>query len=80
MGLLNASLTKRINAQSEIDISNGREWTKMSVQQGRSPFGTRSVLIVREHSKMARMPLAAFFNLPTSKTVKAHNFKRERHI
>ena len=30
MGRLNASLTKHINAQSEIDISNGREWSKKS--------------------------------------------------
>jgi len=35
-----------------------------SVQQGRSPFGARSALPVREHGKMARTPLAAFFNIP----------------
>ncbi len=35
----------------------------MSVQQGRSHFGARSVLSVREHEKMARTPLAAFFNI-----------------
>jgi len=35
-----------------------------SVQQGRSPFGARSVLSVREHGKRARTPLAAFFNIP----------------
>jgi len=34
------------------------------VQQGRSHFDTRSVLSVREHGKMARTPLTAFFNLP----------------
>ncbi|MEC4673454.1 MAG: hypothetical protein VST68_04640 [Nitrospirota bacterium] len=32
--------------------------------QGRSLFGARSVLPVREHGKMARTPLAAFFNIP----------------
>ncbi len=38
---------------------------KKVLQQGRSPFDARSVLIVREHGKMARTPLAAFFNIPT---------------
>ncbi|MEC4673114.1 MAG: hypothetical protein VST68_02880 [Nitrospirota bacterium] len=28
------------------------------------PFGARSVLPVREHGKMVRTPLAAFFNIP----------------
>jgi len=37
---------------------------KKVVQQGRSDFGARSVLPVREHGKMARTPLAAFFNIP----------------
>ena len=36
-----------------------------SVQQGRSRFYARSVRVVREHGKMARTPLAAFFNRPT---------------
>ncbi len=35
-----------------------------SIQQGRSPFDARSVLIVREHDKRARTPLAAFCNIP----------------
>ena len=34
------------------------------VQQGRSHFDARSVLSVREHGKMARTPLVAFFNIP----------------
>jgi hypothetical protein len=38
---------------------------KRVVQQGRSHFDARSVLIVREHGKMARTPLAAFFNIPS---------------
>jgi hypothetical protein len=37
---------------------------KTVVQQGRSHFGARSVLLVREHGKMARTPLAAFFSIP----------------
>src|SRR5690606_30521694 len=36
-----------------------------SVQQGRSHFCPQSVLPVRQHGKMARTPLAAFFNSPT---------------
>ncbi len=35
-----------------------------SRREGRSPFCARSVLAVREHGKMARTPLAAFFNRP----------------
>ena len=35
-----------------------------SVQQGHSHFYARSVHLVREHGKMARTPLAAFFNRP----------------
>jgi len=34
--------------------------------QGRSPFGARSVLSVREHDNRVRTPLAAFFNIPIS--------------
>ena len=45
-------------------IGNVRECSKKFVQQGRSPFDARSVLIVREHGKMARTLLAAFFNIP----------------
>ncbi len=38
---------------------------KKAVQQGRSDFGARSVLSVREHDKMARTPLVDFFNIPS---------------
>ena len=38
---------------------------KKVVQQGRSDFGARSVLPVREHGKTARTPLATFFNIPS---------------
>jgi len=37
---------------------------KKVIQQGRSDFDARSVLPVREHDKMARTPLVAFFNIP----------------
>ena len=35
-----------------------------SVQQCRSHFYARSVCVICEHGKMARTPLAAFFNRP----------------
>ena len=35
-----------------------------SVQQGRSHFYARSVCVIREHGKMVRTPLTAFFNRP----------------
>jgi hypothetical protein len=38
---------------------------KKVIQQGRSDFDARSVLSVREHDKMARTPLVAFFNIPS---------------
>ena len=41
-----------------------RECSKKSVQQGRSHFDARNVHEVHEHGKMARTPLAAFFNIP----------------
>jgi len=63
---LNISIPWHIHALGEIDISRRREWSKKSVQQDRSPFGARSVFPVREHSKRARTPLAAFFNIPIS--------------
>jgi len=69
---LNISLQWQSNAQDEIDIICGRECSKKHalslsegfVQQGHSHFDARSVLIAREHGKMARTPLAAFFNIP----------------
>ena len=64
MGLLNISLPWHVNARGTTDFSSRGEWSKKSVQQGRSPFGERSVLTVREHGKRARTPLAAFFNIP----------------
>ena len=72
MGLLNIALPWQINAQEETDSITWRECSKKhalslsegSIQQGRSHFGARSVHGVREHGKMARTPLAAFFNIP----------------
>jgi len=64
LGLLNISLPWRFNARDTIEVSSRGEWSKKSVQQGRSPFGARSVLAVREHGTRARTPLAAFFNIP----------------
>ncbi len=60
-GLLNISFQWRLSAPDETDIISGRECSKKhalslsegSVQQGRSHFDARSVLIVREHGKMA---------------------------
>jgi hypothetical protein len=37
---------------------------RSQVQQGHSHFDARSVCVIREHGKMARTPLAAFFNRP----------------
>ncbi len=72
--LLNISCPWHIDALGEIDMSSRREWSKKSVQQGRSPFGARSVLSVREYGKRARTPLAAFFNIPlmNEKRIKLH--------
>jgi len=67
-GLLNISLPWHIHAQDETAINSWRECSKKSAQQGRSPFDARSVHPVREHGKMARTPLAAFFNIPLKET------------
>jgi hypothetical protein len=64
LGLLNISLPWQIHAQEETAIISWRECSKKSDQQGRSHFDVRSVHGVREHGKMARTPLAAFFNIP----------------
>jgi predicted nucleotidyltransferase len=64
MRLLNISLPWHAKARGTNEVSSRREWSKKFVQQGRSPFGARSVLPVREHGKRARTPLAAFFNIP----------------
>ena len=58
------------NFQGHIDrqahcILEALELFKKVVQQGRSHFCAQSVLPVREHGKMGRTPLAAFFNSPS---------------
>jgi len=63
MELLNISFPWQIQAQEETAIISWRECSKKSVQQGRSPFDARSIHGVREHGKMARTPVAAFFNI-----------------
>ena len=50
--------------QEAISYQKRRVSSKKFVQQGRSLFSARSVPSVREHGKMARTPLAAFFNGP----------------
>ena len=43
-------------------IPNTRRCSKKLVQLGHRQFRARSVLAIREHGKLARTPLAAFFN------------------
>ena len=57
-------ISRVIFRQKAVDDEKLRGGSKMSVQQGRSHFCARSVLVLREHGKMARTPLAAFFNSP----------------
>ncbi len=51
MGLLNISRQLPIKAPDEPSIFKGRECSKKFVQQGRSRFDARSVLIVRERER-----------------------------
>ena len=57
------------NAPEHFGCQRLRVGSKKSVQQGRSRFDARSVLVIREHGKRAGTPLAAFFNRP----MKAHS-------
>ncbi len=50
--------------RARVGYQKPRVGSKKSVQQGHSHFDARSVLVIREHGKMARTPLAAFFNRP----------------
>jgi hypothetical protein len=63
-GLLNIACQQTTNAPGQTTNISERECSKKFVQQGRSHFDARSVLIVREHGKRARTPLAAFLNIP----------------
>ena len=85
LGVLNISRRSHIHARGSTDISSWRECSKKSVQQGRSQFDARSVQRVREHGKMARTPLAAFFNIPLlsltmSRGVPLHQKRGESRI
>ena len=51
-------------AHRDLEDQKHRACSKKFVQQGHSQFCARSVPFVREHGKMARTPLAAFFNRP----------------
>jgi hypothetical protein len=51
MGLWNIALQQPIRALDEPRIVSGRECSKKFVQQGRSHFDERSVLIVRERER-----------------------------
>ncbi|MCA9501237.1 MAG: hypothetical protein KC588_18750, partial [Nitrospira sp.] len=64
LGVLNNNLSQAPNAHSHVGYQRPRGGSKKFVQQGRSHFCAQSVLPVREHGKMARTPLAAFFNSP----------------
>ena len=57
-------VSKAIFRQEALGDQQRRGDSKKSVQQGRSHFCARSVLALREHGKMARTPLGAFFNGP----------------
>ena len=59
------TMSRHQNAQEHIGCQSLRVGSKKSAQQGRSYFCTRSVHLVREHGKIARTPLAAFFSRPT---------------
>jgi hypothetical protein len=62
MGVLNN--TEFQFAHSHAACHKLRVGSKKSIQQGRSQFWARSVPFVREHRKLARTPLVAFFNRP----------------
>jgi len=64
LDLLNNTGLKAPFALEQPTTIREREYSKKFVQQGRSHFDARSVHRVREHGKMARTPLAAFFNIP----------------
>ena len=55
-----------IGKYTQRHVEPQRPWvgSKKPVQQGRSQFLARSVHVVREHRKLARTPLADFFNRP----------------
>jgi hypothetical protein len=67
-------------AQDEVTHQRLRVGSKKSVQQGRSHFYARSVCVIREHGKMARTPLAAFFNRPENDISRGPKAKKAEKI
>ena len=57
-------ISKAIFRQEALGDQQRRVGSKKSIQQGRSHFCARSILALCEHGKMARTPLAGFFNRP----------------
>ncbi len=54
---------QRLRVGSKKSVQQGRAWFSVS-RRGLPLFYARSVCVIREHGKMARTPLAAFFNRP----------------
>jgi hypothetical protein len=54
---------QRLRVGSKKSVQQGRAWFSVS-RRGPPLFYAQSVPLVREHGKMARTPLAAFFNRP----------------
>ena len=57
-------ISRGIFFHENVEPQSLRGCSKKSVQQGHSQFYAGSVRLVREHGKLARTPLAAFFNSP----------------
>ncbi len=57
-------ISRGICRQEDVRHQRFRVGSKKFVQQGRSQLYARSVPILREHGKLARTPLAIFFNRP----------------
>jgi hypothetical protein len=64
MAVLNNYFLKGKYGHKQVGCLRHLGCSKTFVQQGRSQFCARSVLPVREHGKLVRTPLAAFFNSP----------------
>jgi len=67
---------QRLRAGSKKSVQQGYAWLDSSrrvrriacfILKGETIVCARSVLVIREHGKMARTPLAAFFNRPIIK-------------
>jgi hypothetical protein len=60
---------QRLRVGSKKSVQQGREWLSVS-RRGPPLFDARSVCGIGEHGKMARTPLAAFFNRPQKTVVR----------